>query len=191
MPPFRLPIGPLPATSLLATALLAGCASIWPSAPPPAGTVPPAPSAPAPSPAPFPATIEPAPAASTPAPGQPAPAAAPVLAAEYDWLQQLFGPTPVRLAMGGDGSITLRVPMRHAFDADAAQPRPPLLAVLGKLGESMHRQPQATLLAQIPGDEPRVSAVRDALAAQGVSPDRVIGASAPADTPDVLLQLVP
>lgn len=189
MPSSRHHVSPLLTPALLATALLAGCASIWPSAPPPPvrGTPP---SAPAPSPAPFPATIEPAPAASAPAPGASAPAAA-VLGAEYDWLQQLFGPTPVRLAMGSDGSITLRVPMQHSFDAGASQPKPALLAVLGKLGEAMYRQPEATLLAQVPGDAPRVSAVRDALAAKGISPDRVVGASAPPGAPEVLLQLVP
>lgn len=172
---------------LVVAALLAACASPRPATQPPVWTPAPA------KPAPAPATREPASAATQPVrpPGTPAPAASTVLDAEYRWLRELFGPTPVRLTKSNDGSITLGVPMAHAFDSSGNEPKPALQAVLGKLAESMARQPQATLLTQVPGASVRALAVRDTLAAQGVPPGRVGSTSTPADAAEVVLRLVP
>lgn len=174
-------------------ALLVGCASQ--RSPAPTSTVwTPAPGNPA-KPG-VPATREPAPGAPSPVtPGgaQPAPAApaSTILKAEYDWLHELFGPTPVRLAQNKDGSITVRVPIQFSFDANGVSPKPALQAVLAKLAESMTRQPQATLLTEVPGGMPRALAVRDTLAAQGVPPGRVGSTAMPAESPEVVLRLVP
>lgn len=172
---------------LLMVALLAACASPRSNAPTPVWTPAPA------QPAPMPATREPAPAVAQPVrpPGTPAPAASTVLDAEYRWLRELFGPTPVRLAKSNDGSITLGVPMAHAFDDGSNEPKPALQAVLGKLAESMARQPQATLLTQVPGPTVRALALRDTLAAQGVPPGRVASTSVAADAAELVLRLVP
>lgn len=171
-------------------AALGACSTQRPAPSPTVWAPAPAPARPAPEPAPVGTPAQPSavPGASQP---QAAPYAGAVLGEEYAWLHQLFGPTPVGLVMGNDGSITLRVPMQHAFDAGANAPKPALRAVLGKLAESMTRQSHASLLTQVPGGGPRIAAIEAILSGQGVDAGRIEGQPAPAGAGDVVLKLVP
>jgi len=130
-------------------------------------------------------------------PARPAmPADAP-LAAEARWLGELFDGTPVKVSGERDGSVQLVVPMQYAFDAAAAKasaPKPPLLAVLDKLSQSMKRQPAAKLQASPPGgaaSAERLAAIRTHLAGRGVPAWRIAAAGPAPDAQQLLLRLMP
>jgi hypothetical protein len=136
---------------------------------------------------------EPAEPAGTPA----MPADAP-LAAEARWLGELFGGTPVKVTGERDGSVQLAVPMQYAFDPPGAKgpaaPKPPLLAVLDKLSQSLKRQPAAKLQALPPAgaaSADRLSAIRNHLAGRGVPAWRIAAAGSAPDAQHLLLRLVP
>jgi outer membrane protein OmpA-like peptidoglycan-associated protein len=113
--------------------VLLGCAGSAPNAPPEPGTAP--------------AT---APAFPAPPPSADARAAVPAaLAAERQWLQSWFQGTPVWIAQGQDGALSIDVPREFSFDSGKSTVKPALAAVLSKVAESMRRVPLAriTLLA--------------------------------------------
>jgi hypothetical protein len=120
------------------------------------------------------------------------PADAP-LAAEARWLGELFGATPVQVSGERDGSVRLTVPMKFAFEASAAVPKPPLQAVLDKLALSLKRQPAARLQVAPPAGATataRLAAIRSHLAGQGIATWRVAAAGAAPDDP-LWLRLLP
>ena len=123
--------------------------------------------------------------ASAPAP---APRTSP-LAAEQRWLTQLFEGTPVRISGEADGgALQLHVPLDFSFEAESAQPKPALQAVLDKLGQSLKRQPASRLRIGAPGPAARALAARRHLLTRGVAAHRV-EAAASSSGPDVLLRL--
>lgn len=155
--------------SAAAAASLAGCASV--------ATAPPrdAPKAPVDSP----------PAAATP------------LAIERQWLQQWFEGTPVRIAQGADGALTVEVPREFCFDAGRSAVKPALAAVLDKVAESLRRVSQARLVlvaapqdgdAASPLAQQRAAAMRRHLMTRGVLASRIAAATA-SDTTSVQLRM--
>lgn len=112
-----------------------------------------------------------APPASAPAPAAPKPSP---LAAEQRWLAALFEGTPVRVSGEGD-ALRLELPLRYAFAGDAADPLPPLKAVLQRMALSMQRQPSTRLAigAPGPGASERAFAMRQQLQGLGVASYRI------------------
>lgn len=140
---------------LWAALLLAGCASTQNPAPGPVGSVP------APPPA-----VAPAPALAVPQ------AAPPVLAAEKQWLTDLFRDTPVTVASAPEQGVRVEVPLKYAFDTGKDVVKPPLAAVLDKVAASLHRQPRAQLRVAAPAGV-RSENVRQQLLKRGVQPSRI------------------
>jgi outer membrane protein OmpA-like peptidoglycan-associated protein len=119
--------------------------------------------------APVPVTVSPVPenaaasaasAASVPAAQASAPTAAAqrtaivsTLAVERQWLASWFKGTPVVVAQGNDGAVTVEVPRQFCFERGKDALKPALVAVLDKVAESMRRVPQTDLqLVAAPGD---------------------------------------
>jgi outer membrane protein OmpA-like peptidoglycan-associated protein len=120
---------------------------------------------------------------STPAPTASRP---PALSTERQWLQSWFKDTPVQIAQDGDGRISVEVPREHSFDAGRSAVRAPLAAVLDKVAESLRRNPQTRLsLVAAPADAgsspalamQRAAQVRAHLQMRGVAPPRLAEAS--------------
>ncbi len=153
-------------THVLLAAFVAGCAT--PTVVPP-GT--------APSPAP----------AEAPRPGQAPPN---VLAAEVNWMRQLFDGTPVVIASEPDGSMRVDVPLTFSFDDKSNAPKPPLRAVMDKVAQSMARQASAKLHLATPGPAARSAAMRSYLQGRGVIGLRVV-VLAPPPGDAVMLRVVP
>jgi outer membrane protein OmpA-like peptidoglycan-associated protein len=137
--------------SLVLVALaLVGCTSTGPQAPVPV-TV---------SPVPDTAAASAASAASVPAAPASAPTAAAqrtaivsTLAVERQWLASWFKGTPVVVAQGNDGAVTVEVPRQFCFERGKDALKPALVAVLDKVAETMRRVPQTDLqLVAAPGD---------------------------------------
>src|SRR3982751_940393 len=141
-------------------ALIGGCAT-KPTAPPP----PPTAGTPAPEP--------------PRAPGQPPPT---VLAAEVQWMKQLFDGTPVAITSERDGAMRVDVPMAFSFDDKSPTPKPPLKAVMDKVAQSLARQASAKVQVATPGPAARGAAMRSYLMGRGVIGLRVVVlANAPSD----------
>ncbi|MBE7420256.1 MAG: hypothetical protein HS128_21355 [Ideonella sp.] len=119
-------------------------------------------------------------------PGQPAPNA---LAAEVQWMQQLFDGTPVTVASDADGAMRVDVPLAYAFDARSPAPKPPLRAVMDKVAISLARQASAKVQVAAPGPSTRSAAMRSYLLGRGVIGLRVSVAQPLADA--VTLRVVP
>lgn len=136
------------------------------------------------------ASATPSAPASAPAPAAPRPSP---LAAEQRWLSALFEGTPVRISGEGDG-LRLDVPLRYAFANDAAEPLPPLKAVLQRMALSMQRQPTTRLAIGAPGPaaSERALAMRQQLQGLGVAGYRIsaTGAALP-DGVSLKLALAP
>jgi outer membrane protein OmpA-like peptidoglycan-associated protein len=129
---------------------LVGCTSTGPQAPA-AVTVSPMPGSAA-SAAASGATV-PSAAASAPTAAAQRTAIVSTLAVERQWLASWFKGTPVVVAQGNDGAITVEVPRQFCFERGKDVPRPALVAVLDKIAESMRRVPQTDLqLVAAPGD---------------------------------------
>ena len=118
------------------------------------------------------------------------------LSTERQWLQAWFKDTPVRIGeeLGG---LVVEVPIEFAFDKGRSEPKPPLLAVLDKVSQSLLRQPQARLgLVAAPDDgnavtttalaTQRAAQVRRYLISRGVVASRL---GPPAGTSAAALQL--
>jgi hypothetical protein len=149
---------------LVGVGVLAGCASV---ATPPGKTPPPA--------------------EAPPRPGQPPPG---VLAAEVQWMKQLFDGTPVVIAAESDGAMRIDVPLDFAFDDKSPAPKPPLRAVMDKVSTTLARQPSAKVHVATPGPVARAAAMRSYLQTRGVIGLRVVVlAQAPGDA--VMLRVVP
>jgi len=80
-------------------------------------------------------TTPPAPPAPEPPPGRKVPS----LTTERDWLLSFFRGTPVVIAQGSDGLLSVDVPREFCFDANRSAVKPPLAAVLDKVAESLRR----------------------------------------------------
>lgn len=175
----RLPLLAAPAGAVL---LLAGCAGTQPMQPGAARATPPVTAAPA-APA----------AAATPAPGpaQAVPQAAPpALAAEKQWLQDLFRDTPVVVAAAPEQGVRVEVPLKYAFDPGKDQVKPPLAAVLDKVAASLHRQQRAQLRVSAPAGA-RAENVRQQLLKRGVAPARLAPLVARGDAVELQLWVPP
>lgn len=165
--------------------MLAACAGTrsTPPAPPRPAPVATAPAAPTPEARPTPAP----PPAPAPAPAAPKPLP---LAAEQRWLEQLFEGTPVRISAESDGqALQLLVPIAFAFEADSPKPKPPLQAVLDRLGQSLKRQPASRLHISAPGPAARALAARSHLLTRGVAAHRVEAGNGRGNGEGVLLRL--
>ncbi len=188
-------------TSMVMALVLTACTTAPPlvPAPPqppteakPTGGVTPAPPAPASATGrtgvPGTAQAPPAPPAPAPVPPPPGP-----LAAEQRWLARLFEGTPVQVTGQANGhAVLVEVPLRFAFDADSSQPKPPLQAVLQRLGLSLKRHPTARLVvtAPAPAAAERQHAMRAELAALGLPLHRLsAAASSAAAVPDNTIRL--
>ncbi|MBX3635943.1 MAG: OmpA family protein [Rubrivivax sp.] len=123
------------------------------------------------------------------------PAAATPLAIERQWLQQWFEGTPVRIAQGADGALTVEVPREFCFDAGRSTVKPALAAVLDKVAESLRRVSQARLVlvaapqdgdAASPLAQQRGAAMRRHLMTRGVLSSRI---AAPAAAEGAVVQL--
>ena len=156
-------------TLLLALAV-GGCAGVAPSAPP-------------------------KPAAPTTAQRT---AVAEALAVERQWLGTWFRDTPVRVAQGNDGAVSLEVPREFSFDPGRSSVKPALAAVLDKVAESLLRVPLAHVaLLAAPDDTAvttplavqRAGRVRDHLRSRGV-PEARLGPPAAAAAASVQLRLI-
>jgi outer membrane protein OmpA-like peptidoglycan-associated protein len=125
-------------------------------------------------------------------------APAPVsLAVERQWLQTWFKGTPVVIAQSSVNTMSVDVPREFCFDAGQTKVKPPLVAVLDKLSESLVRVPSARVavlaapedkgnaksLAQERGDQ-----IRMRLVSRGVTAAR-IGASTTATASGVQLRI--
>lgn len=128
-----------------------------------------------------------APADHPPRPGQPPPN---VLAAEVNWMRQLFEGTPVAIVTEDDGAMRVDVPMNFSFDANAAAPKPPLRAVMDKVAQTMARQPSARVQVGTPGPPARTTAMRNYLIGRGVVGLRVVVLNQP-PSDAVTLRVVP
>lgn len=111
------------------------------------------------------------PAARGPAPPdtgrQAAAQAQAALAAEQQWLQSWFAGTPVLIAHGSDGVLTVDVPRDFCFDRGKASVKPALAAVLDKVAESLRRRPQTRLsVLAAPGDDTAASGLAQRRATQ-------------------------
>lgn len=170
-PPRRAPLPPLPATAPL----------------------------PAQMPAPAPPIVQPLPQA-VPMPVPPLPSQAPVdppLLAEQRWLTQWFVGTPVVIAMQGDGSLRVEVPLEFSFDTGSALIKPALAAVLDRVATSTRRV-DGRLLIDAPADADatnaqrlaldRATSLRQHLVVRGVGPQHINDAP-PARGNAVALQL--
>ncbi len=135
-----------------------------------------------------------APAPSAPGGTQPRPARPDALVGEQRWLAAWFAGTPVRVDADAGGGVRVQVPLRYAFDDATSEPRPPLRAVLDRLGQSLQRQPSARLSVDAPGPNAhgRALAVRLYLQSRGVAAYRVVaGSAAPAAGVSLRLGLAP
>jgi len=158
------------AIAALAGLLLAGC-GVAPKQPPaPTSTATPAEPAPPP-----------------PRPGQPPPN---VLAAEVNWMKQLFEGTPVAVVAEGDGAMRVDVPLTYAFDDKSSTPKPPLRAVMDKVAQSLARQASAKVQLATPGPVARSAAMRTYLMGRGVVGVRVVVLTPPPGDA-VTLRVVP
>jgi hypothetical protein len=128
-----------------------------------------------------------APGAEPPRPGQPPPN---VLAAEVQWMKQLFEGTPVAVATEPDGAMRVDVPLTYAFDDKSPAPKPPLRAVMDKVAATLARQTSAKVHLATPGPPARSAAMRTYLVGRGVLALRVVVlAQPPGDA--VMLRVVP
>jgi len=128
-----------------------------------------------------------APAEAPPRPGQPPPN---VLAAEVNWMKQLFEGTPVAIVAEDDGAMRVDVPLAYSFDDRSTAPKPPLRAVMDKVAQTMARQASAKVLLAAPGPAARGSAMRNYLMGRGVIGLRMtVLSAAPSDA--VMLRVVP
>jgi hypothetical protein len=104
-------------------------------------------------------------------PGQPLPH---VLAAEVNWMKQLFEGTPVAIVAEDDGAMRVDVPLTYAFDDKSSTPKPPLRAVMDKVAQSLARQASAKVQVATPGPVARGAAMRTYLMGRGVVSLRVV-----------------
>lgn len=132
-------------------------------------------------------TATPAPAESPPRPGQPPPN---VLAAEVNWMKQLFDGTPVVISAEDDGAMRVDVPLTYAFDDKSTTPKPPLRAVMDKVAQSLARQASAKVQVATPGPAARGAAMRSYLMGRGVVSLRVVVLTPPPGDA-VTLRVVP
>jgi len=150
---------------LLATLVLAGCAS---------------------SP-----TVLPAPARTAPTPTLAVPQAAPpLLAAEKHWLEDLFRDTPVTVAAAPDAGVRVQVPLKYSFDPGQDLVKPPLAAVLDKVAASLRRQPRAQLRVAAPAGV-RAENVRQQLLKRGVAAVRIAPLVARGDAVELQMWVPP
>ena len=119
-----------------------------------------------------------------------APAVAPPLAAELQWLQQLFAATPVVLEPTADGALRVVVPLKYAFDIGDDAIKPPLAGVLDKLAASLRRQRRTRLALAVPAPEYGAS-VRAALVARGIGRWRIDNLPLRADAVELRLVAPP
>jgi hypothetical protein len=134
-----------------------------------------------------PGTVPSTPPAEPPRPGQAPPN---VLAAEVNWMRQLFDGTPVAIASEPDGSMRVEVPLTFSFDDKSNSPKPPLRAVMDKVAVSMARQASTKVHLATPGPVARGAAMRRYLHGRGVIGLRVV-VLAPTDGDAVMLRVVP
>lgn len=115
-----------------------------------------------------------------------------LLAGEQQWMQQLFNGTPVDVQADTGGAVRVEVPLAYAFDDGQSKPKPPMLAVLDKVTQSMLRQPRTTLQLAPPGPaaRERLAALRSYLISKGLAPTRLLP-TAPREADKVLLRLLP
>jgi hypothetical protein len=119
--------------------------------------------------------------------GQPPPT---VLAAEVQWMKQLFEGTPVAITTEPNGTMRVDVPMAFSFDDKSLTPKPPLKAVMDKVAQSLARQASAKVHVATPGPAARGAAMRSYQMQRGVIGLRVVVlATAPTDA--VTLRVVP
>jgi hypothetical protein len=140
-------------------------------------------STPGPAPAPGTTSALPPPVAggdSRPAAPRTPPPPSP-LAGEQRFLDGWFGGTPVLIALQANGALGVDVPLLNAFNAGLAEPKPALVAVLDRVGESLRRQNQARVTIAAPSDGPgnvalaqaRAQRVRELLVARNIAATRV------------------
>ena len=88
-------------------------------------------------------------------------------------------------------AVQIEVPLRFAFDAGSSQPKPPLQAVLQRLGLSLKRHPTARLVlaAPAPGAADRQRAMRTELAAMGLPLHRFSAAASTVSDSHISLHL--
>ncbi|HEX6019303.1 MAG TPA: hypothetical protein VFZ28_14510 [Burkholderiaceae bacterium] len=125
--------------------------------------------------------------AEQPRPGQPPPN---VLAAEVNWMKQLFDGTPVAIVAEDDGAMRVDVPLTFSFDAQSNAPKPPLRAVMDKVAQTLARQPSAKVHVGTPGPAARTTAMRNYLMHRGVIGLRVVTLN-PTPGDAVTLRVVP
>lgn len=190
-------------TATAAAALLAACETPVSLREPPRRAAPlppvvtlPAPATPGVPGAPTPAApiVEPLPPVAQALPVPPVPSAAtppaqvvePPLMAEQRWLTQWFANTPVTVAMQPDGALRVEVPLEFSFDPNSALVKPPLAKVLDYVATSTRRV-NGQLRVDTPLDtdaaaprlgQDRATAMRQHLAARGVSPTAIADAAA-------------
>jgi outer membrane protein OmpA-like peptidoglycan-associated protein len=141
-----------------------------------------------------------APGSAVPAPAAPSDQHAPApasLAVERQWLQTWFKGTPVVIAQTSVNTLNIDVPREFCFDATQTKVKPPLVAVLDKLSESLVRVPSARVaVLAVPEDkgnakslaQERGDQIRMRLVSRGVPAAR-IGASTTATTSGVQLRI--
>ncbi|HET9978563.1 MAG TPA: hypothetical protein VFQ20_14085 [Burkholderiaceae bacterium] len=129
-----------------------------------------------------PGSVPPAVSGGDARPSAPRPGAPPSpLAGEQRFLNGWFGGTPVVIGLQDNGVLDVDVPLLHAFNAGLATPKPALVAVLDRVGESLRRQSQARVTVAAPGDGPgnvalaqaRAQRVRELLVARHVAATRI------------------
>jgi len=155
--------------ALAGLTLLAGCGTALKQPPAPTSTASP---------------TEPPP---PPRPGQPPPN---VLAAEVNWMKQLFEGTPVAIVAEDDGAMRVDVPLSYAFDDKSTAPKAPLRAVMDKVAQSLARQASAKVQVATPGPVARGAAMRSYLMGRGVVSLRVVVLTPPPGDA-VTLRVVP
>jgi len=126
-------------------------------------------------------------AVEQPRPGQPPPN---VLAAEVNWMKQLFEGTPVAIVAEDGGAMRVDVPLSFSFDDKSNAPKPPLRAVMDKVAQTLARQPSAKVHVGTPGPAARTTAMRNYLMQRGVIGLRVVALTPPPGDA-VTLRVVP
>ena len=82
------------------------------------------------------------------------------LDSELAWLQSWFSGTPVVIAQAASGGpLTVEVPLEFCFESGRSTIKPPLAAVLDKVGQSLRRSGAKLPLIAAAGDGPAEQAL--------------------------------
>jgi outer membrane protein OmpA-like peptidoglycan-associated protein len=131
-------------------------------------------------------------------PGSAEPAPVSPLVVEKQWLDDWFRGTPVVIALQGDSTLHVEVPLAHSFAPGSNTIKPALAAVLDRVATSLRRQAGTRVSIAAPADSggaatrasSRTQQVRDHLVGRGVPGPRITSLGTARAGAPVQLQIV-